>query len=885
MTTLIQRLSRLSILLLWLAASASVFGFTITRTSSPIFYIDTSITPTLQGMYVAYQINNNGGVSYPDIWVRIDTFGGGTISLAPGEDGLVHLGPLAAGQTKAAFFYLQASSATALAQTHTVRIYPSKNPIGELANANFSMTVEETIQANANKVVTVVTGPTPPQLGGIVTMTVTGDGGTVGAARIMSFSPAAYLNWRPDAYEMISSSITLSGGNSGTYNDQLMMIVASSSATAYVAVYQFRAVTTTTAPTTVSPIAFISSGTQVKHTTTGNYGSIPAITATDNLLTLGKQASPPALIGAGTITYTLTATNSGTADAILEDFTDTLPTTPGAATYIAGSSTFNGVAAPDPTISGSTLTWSGTFSLPAGTTRALTFRASVPNSLGSYTNRAVGHVVNVQIDTTLNTSDNAPATAVVANRGANISGSIYNDTNRNSIMDATESGTGLSLFAKLVPAATPAGPAAVVVAATNNLGAYSFTNVPPGSYLIVIDNNNLLSDVTPTIPAGWIGTEQPTEIRNVLVISADIPNQNFGLVNGRMLTGRTFLDNGATSGIANDGIVNGAEAGLAGNQLRLTDTAGTTVYSTATSDASGVFSLFIPGSIASGTQLKVSEINSAGYISTGGGAGNTGGTYNRTTDTITFSFAGTNYQGILFGDVLQNSFLNDSQQTGLPGSFVLHSHSYVANSAGQLSFSLAQVSTPNLVGWNPIIYLDANCNGQLEAGDQPITGPISVVSGQRICLLIKDAIPITAPFNAQHQITISANFQYTGATPALSQTNSRTALTIVGNPTTAGLTLVKAVDKQTALPGQTITYTLTYANNSSGSLSNIVIFDSTPAYTTFSSASAGALPGNLTAVSITSPAIGNAGSIRWNFTGALAPAQTGSVTLRVTVSQ
>jgi uncharacterized repeat protein (TIGR01451 family) len=467
----------------------------------------------------------------------------------------------------------------------------------------------------------------------------------------------------------------------------------------------------------VSPIAFISSGTQVKHTTTGNYGSIPAITATDNLLTLGKQASPTALIGAGTITYTLTATNSGTADAILEDFTDTLPTTPGAATYIAGSSTFNGVTAPDPAISGSTLTWSGTFNLPAGTTRALTFSASLPSSLGSYTNRAVGHVVNVQIDTTLNTSDNAPATAVVANRGANISGSIYNDANRNSIMDGTESGTGLSLFAKLVPAATPAGPATVVVAATNSLGAYSFTNVAPGSYLIVIDNNNLLSDVTPTIPAGWIGTEQPTEIRNVPVISADIPNQNFGLVNGRTLTGRTFVDNGAGGGIANDGIVNGGETGLAGNQLRLTDAAGTTIYSTATSDASGAFSLFIPGAIPSGSQLKVSEINATGYISTGGSTGNTGGTYNRTTDSVTFNFAGTNYQGVLFGDVLQNSFLNDSQQTGLPGSFVLHSHTYVANSVGQLSFSLAEVSTPTMSGWTPIIYLDANCNGQLEAGE------------------------------------------------------------------------------------------------------------------------------------------------------------------------
>ncbi|MCI0746566.1 MAG: hypothetical protein L0Y58_14290, partial [Verrucomicrobia subdivision 3 bacterium] len=282
-------LALLLIVATWLAGVSPGLAFVITRTSSPIFYMDTSITPALEGMYVSYQINNNSGVTYPDIWVRIDSFTGGVISLAPGEDGLVHLGPLGPGETKTAFFYLQALSQTSVPESHTVRIYPSRAPIEELANASFSMTSEETIQANANKVVTVVTGPTPPQLGGIVTMTVTGDGGTIGASRIMSFSPAAYLNWRPDAYEMISSSITLSGGNSGTYADQLLINVASATATEYLAVYRFRAVNSTTTPTTISPISFISSGTPIKHTTTGNYGSIPPIQPTDNRLTMGKQ--------------------------------------------------------------------------------------------------------------------------------------------------------------------------------------------------------------------------------------------------------------------------------------------------------------------------------------------------------------------------------------------------------------------------------------------------------------------------------------------------------------------------------------------------------------------------------------------------------------------
>ena len=876
----------LYVMLAGLLGGPSAFALVITRTSSPIFYLDTSIVPRLQGMYVSYQVSNNDGTSYPDLWVGIDSFSGGVISLGPNEDGLMHLGPLAPGQTKTAFFFLQASGETLVPQAHTIRVYPTRPPTTALATANFSMTSMETIQANANKVVTVVTGPSPPQLGGIVTMTVTGDGGTLGADRILSFNPAAYLDWRADAFELVSCSITLSGGNTGTYNDQLLIIAGSASATEYVAVYRLRAVNMTTAPTTISPISYISSGAPIKHTTTGNYGSIPPMLPTDNRLTIGKQSSLTEVFGAGTVGFTIHATNSGTVEAIIEDFVDTLPVSPAALTYVSGSSRFNGVPINDPVVSGSLLTWVGTFTLPPGASRPLTFNVSVPGVSGSYTNRAVAHVGNTQVDTTLDASDNAPALAIFTVRQLAVSGFVYHDLNRNSQKETSEAGTGLALFAKLVPAASPGGPALQAVVVTNSSGAFSFPGVTPGTYLIVIDNNNSVADVTPNIPAGWIGTEQPAFTRNnVLVTATDVVNQNFGLINGTMLTGRSFNDNGAAGGTANDGIINGGEVGLAGGQIRLTDAAGTTTYDSTVSGASGDFSLFVPSSLAPGAQLKVIEVNASGYLSTGGNPGNTGGTYDRATDAITFTYLGTNYQALQFGNVAENNFLNDSQQTGLPGSFVLHSHTFVANSAGQLSFSMVGVPNPSLSGWTPVMYLDANCNAQVEPTEQPIAAPLSVVAGQQICILIKDSIPLTAPFNAQHQITITAEFQYAGANPPLSRTFTRTALTIVGNPSSAGLTLAKSVDKQTALPGETLIYTITYSNNSSEPLNNIVVFDSTPAFTSFLSATAGALPANLSAVIISSPGVGNSGPIQWNFTGTLAPGQTSTVTFSVLVSQ
>jgi uncharacterized repeat protein (TIGR01451 family) len=863
-------IQRLSILIFMLAAQLAP-ALTITRTSSPIFYVDTSITPSLHGMYVAYQVSNNDGINYADLWVRIDSFAGGVISLGPNEDGFAHLGPLGPGQTKTAYFYLQASGATLTPQTHTVRVYPNRAGIGQLASANFSMTSEETIQANANKVTTVITGPNPAELGGIVTMTVSGETGTVGAGRILSFSPAGYLNWRADAYELISATITVSGGNNLVLNDQLFAIAPSTADSSYAAVYTFRAVTTTLAPTAVSPIGFISSGANVKHTTTGNYINLQPILPPDNRLTVGKTAAPAEFIGAGTVTFTLILTNNGFYNATVDEFNDTLPTTPAQPTYVPGSSRYNGAVIADPIISGATLSWSGFFSVPAGASYSLTFRASIPATVGTYTNRAICRLGPTQLDTTLDTTDNFPPFATVLVRQLRISGLVYNDLNHNLQKDPGEAGTGLSLFAKLVSG----GSALQAVTVTNSTGEFAFNNVLSGNYLIVIDNNNSLADVTPTIPAGWIGTEQPSQIRsNVIVTTTDVANQNFGLANVIPLRGRVFIDNGAGT------------AGLSGATLRLTDASGATTYDTAVSDAAGNYVLYIPATLPNGVTLRVVESNPANYISISGSPGTTGGTYNRSTDAVTFTLAlGASYSGVDFGEVPPNSFVPDGQQSGLPGTFVVYPHTYTAAAAGSLLFSVANMPNPNIGGWTQVLYRDANCNAQVDATDPVLNAAINVVAGENVCILVRDFIPVAAPFNGQNQITVTAAFTYTGPAGAGLATNlSRTDLTIVGNPTTAGLTLVKTVNKATAAPGETLTYTVIYSNTSSEPLNNIVIFDSIPAYTTFLSAPVPQLPPNLTGVNVTTPAVGASGSIRWTFSGTLSPSQSAAVTFSVSVT-
>jgi uncharacterized repeat protein (TIGR01451 family) len=391
----------------------SAQAWTITRTSSPIFYTD--FGANIRCMYVSYQITNNSATSFADVWVAADTFTGAVVSLAPGEDGIVQLGAMAPGQMKTAFFYIQATAAnTATPQSHTVRVYATRPPAAQLASASFSMTVEDTIQANANKITTTVAGPNPPGLGGIVTVTVTGHSGTIGSQNLLSYTPASELSWTANNYQLITSSVVLTGGNTGTYNDQLFISgLPSTSDTNYTVTYSFRATGVSAAPQIVTPMVFIASGTNIKHT----QGDPGTISPASNSLTLSKLTSAATVYQGGTVTYTLRISNVGGAyDATVEDFTDTLPTAPASIAYVTNSSSYNGVVIGNPSVSGATLTWVGSFSVPAGQTRDLTFQVTFPNTSGTYTNRAVAHIGGFQIDSTLSTSDNSPASVNVTVR-------------------------------------------------------------------------------------------------------------------------------------------------------------------------------------------------------------------------------------------------------------------------------------------------------------------------------------------------------------------------------------------------------------------------------------------------------------------------------------
>jgi hypothetical protein len=155
-------------------------------------YIDSGTSnPTLDGFYVGYTITSSTAQS--DVWVTIGSFSGGVVALAPNAASTVHLGAMAAGASLPAFFYLQASGATASAQQQTITVYNGKPNAGGvlLTSASESLTVATTISANANKVTSETVSAVSPELGGSFTVTVQGQTGTIGSPPLYWFTPAA----------------------------------------------------------------------------------------------------------------------------------------------------------------------------------------------------------------------------------------------------------------------------------------------------------------------------------------------------------------------------------------------------------------------------------------------------------------------------------------------------------------------------------------------------------------------------------------------------------------------------------------------------------------------------------------------------------------------
>ncbi len=400
-------------------------------TSPGNFYVDDKAGNGIVYNYAVYMISNNLATNIPSTYVVMTNIvSTNRILLATTDSGVRTLGALAAGQTKMAAFYLKGPSFTKgtdslinlTNENHTIRVLNGPPGIGTvLASSNYGFSnITFVIEANANKV-TIITNLNPyAVVGERVDLVIGGDTGTIGGQNSISFSPGVLDSWRPDAYELVSTVVRFT--QNPTYNNRLYFDpgvpgFTNYSGQSYTNTFTFRALLPTGTNVQVSPFAFIDSGANIKHTTLtslGSGGSNIIVAATNAVLISSQTITPSSILApGGTVTYTITFSNTSSFDLVMDEINDILPGVPANITFIQNSATYNSLSLGNPNINGQTLRWPTPFPIDANSSSVLTFQATVPLTAGRYTNSATALIGATVIDSTLNTFDNAPSLSVL----------------------------------------------------------------------------------------------------------------------------------------------------------------------------------------------------------------------------------------------------------------------------------------------------------------------------------------------------------------------------------------------------------------------------------------------------------------------------------------
>jgi uncharacterized repeat protein (TIGR01451 family) len=245
-----------------------------------------------------------------------------------------------------------------------------------------------------------------------------------------------------------------------------------------------------------------------------------------------------------------------------------------------------------------------------------------------------------------------------------------------------------------------------------------------------------------------------------------------------------------------------------------------------------------------------------------------------------------------------------------PGGSIVYSHTLVNNGnvleGDGIVSSIALTTANSGTGWSSVIYFDANANGVLDAADPLVTstsfssnGAAGLAPGESITLLVKMTAPPGAAIGAQDSTTLSAtttNGTYTAPVPAVTTaTDNSTVINgdvavgkeqaldanLDGNPDTA---FSSAQITTGALPGRGIRYQITVTNKGTAPATNVRVFDSTPAFTSYTTTGPATITGGSSPAVVSVPANGGAGSLEFNV-GTLNPAQSAVITFGVTINQ
>ncbi|WP_305372398.1 L-type lectin domain-containing protein [Photobacterium leiognathi] len=403
------------------------------------------------------------------------------------------------------------------------------------------------------------------------------------------------------------------------------------------------------------------------------------------------------------------------------------------------------------------------------------------------------------------------------------------------------------------------------------------------------------------------------------VDNGEVEDYMFNLINQIVLEGTVFEDNGIGGVAAHNGIQEGTERGIANYVVRAIYndtaipgyTAGQEIIRTTTA-GDGSYTLVLGVEFAD-KDILLEVVPQAEWIDISeadvtdpalGLVGKITNTSLTDSQMIVNASAGDFLANIDFGKVTMPTLEPDNYTETEPGVPVFFSHKYNVNTSGDVSFTVTnQQSAPTGYSWSEVLYFDANCNGELDAGvDGVVTNPTAVNADtvSQVCLIVKVNVPANVPLNGvyNYQLNADIDFSNTTVTNQVSDVD-----TIKVSFSQAGeLEIEKTVKNITqndiesrsnqARPGDVLEYTIYFTNNGAGNIDTIKLFDAVPEFTELTetvscTAPAASLPASIASCNVITADGANSngyeGGIEWQLGGTLAPAERGHVTYRVTI--
>lgn len=189
-----------------------------------------------------------------------------------------------------------------------------------------------------------------------------------------------------------------------------------------------------------------------------------------------------------------------------------------------------------------------------------------------------------------------------------------------------------------------------------------------------------------------------------------------------------------------------------------------------------------------------------------------------------------------------------------PGGTVVYKHTLTNNSnlvegatAAGIPFTLTSLNTD----WAASLYIDNNNDGLIDANDTLVTGAAltftgnaGIAKGATVNLLVKVQAPVNATVGTQNPVVLTFNpVVYNGISHAALKNTDLTTVTegqvrLVKDQYLANCTTGAAVSGTytqmtvSAKPGECVKYRIVATNEGNATVTNVVISDNTPSYTT-----------------------------------------------------